>query len=294
MRRILLIAVCALLTCAAMAQEAVPDGTSYSVFSVAYDESLLKSWQTVSYFEASGLLFSAYVDDAEITVSLDESGGARSAEAFLGAHKNNVSRYGRVLSAQDPEAWADPWGAGGACMRYSYMYLSGADTDDVYHTLIYASPVSANYFAVITLNCWGDGASARERAFIDSFLPSLRLDTRRVSTLFMAYMKGVSERDGAICLTLDFCTVEYDSSIFTVYTENDTPADYTYALSENALIWLPDMRSALYTARKTAPTVEELTRLIDEYYAQNNMNGIYQVLFDENNEIVWMMHYNAF
>lgn len=274
--------------------ENVPDSTGYVAFRVEYDEDALNGFQTVSYLDASGLLFTAFTDAAEITVSLDESRNYVDSADFLRAHVDNVSRYGRVTSTDGPRNWPNRWSENGASMRYAYMYLNGSDTDDEYLTDIYVAPVSLNYSLVVSLNCWSEDAKSYAWLFENLFIPSLSLSTETVSPLFMAYFKGVTEENGELSLTLDFCSVEFDDSIFTIYVKNDEPKEYSYPLRSDALLYLPDMTSSVYAARETAADAQTLKALTEDYYRENGMDGIYNVQFNENGEIVWMMHYNAF
>ncbi len=290
----LLLCILALTFAFSAVAESVPDGSVYSAFRVTYSESALDGWQTVEYFESSGLLFSAYSDYAEITLSIDESMGAKTSVDYLTAHKANVSRYGRITAAGEIESWDNPWSTSGAWLKYSYMYSSGGANDDTYSVCMYVTPISANYYIVISVNCWGVNASETISMFTNAFVPSVQIDTVKVSTQFQAYLKSVEEREDGLYAVLDFCTVEYDKSIFTVYTANDEADEYTYRISDKAVMWLPDMQGVLYSARKAEPNLETLERLITDYYAQKNMHGIYRVLFNEQNEIIWLMHFNAF
>ncbi len=293
MKKILFCLLVFVFACQANA-ESVPDGSVFSAFRVTYGESLLTDWQTVEYFESSGLLFSAYTNDAEISLSIDESVGAKTSVEYLTAHKANVSRYGRITASGEIETWENPWGASGASLQYSFMYSSGGINDDTYNVCVYATPISANYYIVISVNCWGVNAAETIEMFANAFVPSVQIDTVKVSTQFQAYLKRVESRTDGLYAVLDFCTVEYDESIFTVYTANDDADEYIYRISDSAVMWLPDMQGALYSAKKTEPSLETLERLIADYYAQKNTHGIYQVLFSEQNEIIWLMHFNAF
>lgn len=285
-----------ILICLALAAgaETVPDGTVYNVFRVTYDESTLKDWQTMTYLDAAGFLFSASIEDAEITVSVDESGVAQSAAEFLRRHVSNVSRYGRVTSYSGPYSWDNPWNVEGASMRYHYMYLNGSNTDDEYQTAMYVAPFSSNYFIVISVNAWGVKAAERIRMFETEFLPSLNVGTQMVSTQFVAYLKDAWVNEaGETEVELDFCAVEFDLIFLSVYAVNDEPVGHTYKVRSDALVYLP-ASGETYNAVMGNPDQETLRRAIDEYYRLNDAYAIYQVLFDKNDEIVWMMHYNAF
>ena len=50
----------------------------------------------------------------------------------------------------------------------------------------------------------------------------------------------------------------------------------------------------MYEAEQVSVDAQTMKSLIDRYYQRNDVEGIYNVLFDENNEIIWMLHYNAY
>ena len=112
--------------------EAKPDGTVYDAYQAVMDESAMEGWRAVSYIEPSGLLLSAYTETAEITVDLLERREGGSYRAILEEQLNGVTRYGRVTASFGPDEWTgSPWGDGtGAHIRYRYMFLKGANTDD--------------------------------------------------------------------------------------------------------------------------------------------------------------------
>jgi len=65
-------------------------------------------------------------------------------------------------------------------------------------------------------------------------------------------------------------------------------------LNKNALLWTPVIDEALYSQKETAPDAEEIAGIIENYRNQKKADAIYRILFNEENEIIWMMHYNAF
>lgn len=48
----------------------------------------------------------------------------------------------------------------GAHIRYRYMFLKGANTDDEYMTDVYLAPLNDRYDCKVTLNSWGADAEA--------------------------------------------------------------------------------------------------------------------------------------
>lgn len=276
--------------------EAKPDGTVYDAYQAVMDESAMEGWRVVSYIEPSGLLLSAYTETAEITVDLLERREGGSYRAILEEQLNGVTRYGRVTASFGPDEWTgSPWGDGtGAHIRYRYMFLKGANTDDEYMTDVYIAPLNDRYDCKVTLNSWGADAEGTVRDFEARTLPGLKLVKRKISTQFMAYLKDAYERDGRTYVVLDFCSVEYDPSIYTIYTANDVPEDCEYAVSTDALVWMPDPDRSVYEAEQVSTDAQTMKSLIDRYYQRNDVEGIYNVLFDENNEIIWMLHYNAY
>ena len=57
---------------------------------------------------------------------------------------------------------------------------------------------------------------------------------------------------------------------------------------------MPDPDRPVYEAEQVSVDAQTMKSLIDRYYQRNDVEGIYNVLFDENNEIIWMLHYNAY
>lgn len=281
---------------AEMDAEAKPDGTVYEAYQAIMDEDVMEGWRSVSYIEPSGLLLSAYRETAEITVDLIERSESASYRGILEEQLNGVTRYGRVTVSYGPDDWSDsPWGSGaGAHLRYRYLYLKGASTDDEYTTDVYIAQLNDRYDCKVTLNSWEADTESVVRDFEDCILPGLKLVKRRISTQFMAYLKDAYERDGRVYVVLDFCSVEYDPSIFTIYTANDEPEDCEYAVNAEALVWMPDPDRSVYEAEQVLPDAQTMKSGIDRYYQKNDVEGIYNVLFDENNEIIWMLHYNAY
>ena len=281
---------------AEMDSEAKPDGTVYDAYQAVMDEGVMEGWRSVSYIEPSGLLLTAYTEMAEITVDLVERREDTSYRGILEEQLNGVTRYGRVTASFGPDDWSDsPWGGGtGAHIRYRYLFLKGSNSDDEYTTDVYIAQLNDRYDCKVTLNSWGADVEGTVRDFEDRMLPTLKLVKRRISTQFMAYLKDAYERDGQTYVVLDFCSVEYDPSIFTIYTANDVPEDCEYAVSADALVWMPNPDRSVYEAEQVSPDAQTMKALIDRYYQKNDIEGIYNVLFDEKNEILWMQHYNVY
>ena len=285
MRRALWIAwLLAALGCLA---EAVPTGECADILTVEFDESGFPGWKTMLCPDTAGMILSLYTDAAEITVSVDEIGASAGAADFLRSHLSNVSRYGRVIASEGPF----DWGTDGAGIRYSYQFINGGSADDVYVSRVYAAPYDYGYYAIYSVNAWGADAEETARRFEDGFLSSARVKTLRASAFFTAYLKGARQTDsGRAEVTLDFCEVAFDPEIFTIYAANPDAAEYRYALSENAVVYLPDGENALYSVSRSDGSAEEILKAV----GAADDPCIYRVLFDENNEILWLMHYNAF
>lgn len=287
MKRALTIAFMLLIVVCVCLAESVPNGECADIITVEYDGDLFTGWKTMLCPDTAGMLFSAYTDAAEITVSVDEIASAGNAEEFLKSHLSNVSRYGRVIASEGPFDWKDE----GAGVKYSYQYLSGSDKDDVYMSRVYAEPYSYGYYAIFSVNCWGADAEEVARRFEEAFLPSVRLETLRASAFFTAYLKETrTAESGRTEVTLDFCEVAFDPEIFTIYASNPDPTEYRYELSENATVYLPDAANALYSVYLSDGSAGDIQRATEA----DDGNGIYRALFGEDNEILWLMHYNAF
>ena len=271
--------------------EAMPDGSCFSAF--AADCDCLEGWERIDYFVQTGLILCAYREDAEITVSVEESTSETAAE-FLNEHVSSMSRIARIISKNGPDPCELTLGSDAANLRYTFMYLRGTDTDDVYTTDIYALPLTDGAYLVVSLSVTGQDTKELLSFFEDEFAQCLKIGVRTISNQFMAYLRSAELIDGEIYLTLDFCTLEYDASIYTIYTKNTTEAEYTYRLSEDARLFLPIFGEGIYRMRQSDADIDGLNAAISGYYANNDEDGIYNVLFNEDNQIIWLMHYNAY
>ena len=295
MKKILVILVLFMLTVGAALSEANPDGTVYSVYKADYDKDALIGFERMMYLEPSGLLLSAYSDDMEITVTIEEAASAKDAAGFMAHYLSGVKGYAKVIKADDIQSWNAPVEGEGGRMRFTYMYKNASETDEVYVTDVYAAPVNGGMFLVIVFNSWVGEAGTLLNEMEEAFFSAFTLEKVNVSTQFMAQVKNayLNEEEKTM-VVLDFCQVEYDASIFTIYAVNDEPEEKEYVLRKDALIWSPKANTALYAMKETDSTHEAILESAQAYYQKHNFDIIYQVLFDENNEIIWMMHYNAF
>ena len=290
MRRALMIGFALILAASVCFAESVPNGECADILTVKYNEDLLSGWNTMLCPDAAGMLFTAYTDTAEICVSVDEIGLAKSALEFLDAQLSNISRYGRVISREGPFDWESEAYLNGAGIRYHYQYINGGAADDEYVSRVFAAPYSYGYYAIFSVNCWGTDAEETADWFEGEFLPSARVESLHASAFFTAFLKDVRVLDsGCVEVSLDFCNVAFDPEIFTIYAGNPEPTEYRYALSEDAEVYLPNAGSALYSVCRWDGSAEALQKAV----SADSEPGIYRVLFGENNEILWMMHYNA-
>ncbi len=266
--------------------EQAPDGSVEKVYFPYFEKDALEDFQYVLYPEKSGLLLSAYSDNAEITVTVEEDEAA-DAEAFLNRYIEGMARYATLLNT--PEVL--PWETDGMKSRISYRHSKAADEEEAYATDAFVLRISENTYLLIVFNSWSGDLSETEEKFLESF----RLEEREVSRVYMAFLKNANaDEDGNQYVSVDFCEVVYDASIFAVYAQNDTEETNVYKLSGDALIWGYDANASLYTQCLIAPDAQDLIEISAHYYENMGFDIIFQIMFDENNEIVWMMHYNAF
>lgn len=294
MKKMMLLMFVLLMAFGSALSEANPDGTVYTVYRTVYDPDALGGFERMMYLEPSGLLLSAYSDEMEITVTIEESSEPTDAAGFMDDYVSGVSRYGRVISREDAAAWTMPGQNEGIKTRFAYMYNKAGETDDVYVTDVYCAPLRNNMFLVIVFNSWSGNAGELLDQTENVFFESFSLEREEVSTQFLAMVKDAYTEDGADYVVVDFCQVEYDADIFTVYVANDTPVEHVFKLSEDALLWMPRLTTGLYSINETEATAENIRACAEAYYEINRFDIICQILFDENNEILWMMHYNAF
>lgn len=266
--------------------EQAPDGSVEKVYFPCFDKEALEGFGYVLYPEKIGLLLSAYSDNAEISVTIEEAEAA-DAEAFLNRYIEGMTRYAAVLN--EPEIL--PWETDGRKTRISYRHNKASDELDAYTADAFASRISESMYLLIVINSWEGDISRTKEKFIESF----RLDEREVSKVHTAFLKNArADEDGNQYVSVDFCQVAYDASIFTVYAKNDTEESAEYRLSEDALIWGYDANASLYTQCLIEPEAQKIIEISADYYETMGFDMIFQILFDANHEIVWMMHYNAF
>ena len=278
----------AALGCAAMG-EGVYDGSSYAAYMLNYDESLLSGMETITYVEPEGLLLSAFSDNMELTVSIESTSGTP-AELIEEVY-DGVSRYGRVTSKGEIEAITLNGVEGGAYLYYTYQSLRGSATDDVFRCDMCAGKVSGEYTLVITMTSWAQPEEARElfRAFAASVTPA----QKNISTEFKVLLKACEQKTDGIYVTVDYCEVEYEALMGTVYAINDDPTEYTYMLSDEADVWLPKLDGVLYSTYHIEPDAYEIAAVIEDYAYLNGTDGIYTIIFDQNGKILRLQHYNA-
>jgi len=287
----LVMAFCLVSLCAL--SEETPDGVMFDAYRVKYESSVIDGYGKIQYRESEGLLFSAYGDDTDIAVSVEVNEEAKDAKEFLSAYRNNVSKYAKVLLETDLGAWKNPTGNEGSGMRITHMHERAKSEEDAFVTDVFAAQVSEGKFLLCTFSCSAGNAENLLKTENEFFF-AFDLEACRVSKTFMAYLTGVRKENEKIYLSVDYCSVEYDASIFTIYSVNPDKTTHEYVLNKNALLWTPVIDEALYSQKETAPDAEEIAGIIENYRNQKKADAIYRILFNEENEIIWMMHYNAF
>jgi hypothetical protein len=278
-----------LLFCLSALGEAGFDGSVYAAYAPVYDESALSGMEVITFIEPSGLLLSAFADTCEISVSLDEAEDTPA--RLLESRVRGVNRYGSIINQTAVTACGFAGYSEGACVSYSYRSLRDTGSGDVFTVDMYAARVSAEYMLVASQTSWGKEAE-RER-FSNSFIPSLSLRQRLISTACLAFLNACEQRDDGIYLTIDYCQIEYEKEFGLPYAVNDDPRQYTVKLSPDADVWLPNMRSALYTLERSEPDAAQISVAIEQYYNINQVEAIFTVLFGSNGEVVRLQHYNA-
>ncbi|MBR3928909.1 MAG: hypothetical protein IKJ65_07920 [Clostridia bacterium] len=270
--------------------EETPDGSVNTVYFPFFEKDALVGFQYVLYPEKSGLLLSAYSETAEIAVTAEQSETA-DARDFLADYVEGMTRYAALLN--EPEIL--PWEVGGAQTRIVYRHNKAADEEEAYTTDAFVSKVEEGMYLLIVFNSW---LNENEQALIDAqekFFASFRLESIDVSDAYLAQVKNArSDDEGNQYVTVDFCSVMYDASIFTVYAQNMEEKSVEYKLSKDALIWSYDPEASLYTQVLIAPAAENLVEISAHYYESMGFDVIFRILFDTKGEIIWMMHYNAF
>ena len=292
MKKIFLIMLlfCMLLT---HAEEAY-DGETGEAYFPFFEKEALLLFQYVVYPEKSGLLLSAYSDDCEIAVTVEEDEEAADEKAFLQNYIKGISRYAYILN--DPEIITyDEHQITGAKTEIVYRSQKAKEGDEGYQTDAFSMKTEENRYLLIVFNSWGEDGESAIRDIEERFFESFELQKREVSDSYLAFLKFSREdEEGNLYAVLDFCSVVYDESIFTVYAQNKTIQETEYRISKDALIWAEDVSSALYSAHLIDPTAQNLNEAAAYYYENMGFDIIFQVKFNEKGEIVWMMHYNAF
>ena len=289
MKKIAFVLALALLMCLPAQADEVFDGAVYDAYSPVYDESFLNGWETISYIEPSGLLLSATRDDAEISVTVEEA--EENPDSYLVSRVAGVTRYGRDISGGSVSQVTMAGFEKAARVSYSFRSLRDSGEGDVYHVLVYAAKIKTGYLATVSLTWWGE--NAYEDGFTSRFMPSFSLKKERISTTYTAFLTYCERRDDGIYLTLDFCDMEYEPTFGMAYALNQDDNTYTYKLSPEAKLWLPSFTGALYSFKRTEPDASEISIAIESFYNLNEVHAVYLVLFDENDLIVRLQHYNA-
>ena len=292
MKKLLLITLI-FLTVFACAEEEY-DGKTEKAYFPYFEKDALSGFQYTLYAEKSGLLLAAYSDDCEIAVTVEEDEEAENEKAFLENYINGISRYAHILN--EPEIKAhDVRQLTGAKTEITYRSRKAKEDDEGYQTEAFCMKAEENMYLLIVFNGWKEDGKSAIGGIEERFFESFELREREVSDQYLAFLKFSREdEEGNLYAALDFCSVVYDESIFSVYAQNKTIGETEYKISKDALIWAQDVSSALYSAHLIEPTAQNLNEAAAHYYENMGFDIIFQVKFDENGEIVWMMHYNAF
>lgn len=265
------------------------DGQVYSAYSLIYDEGALSGLDVISYIEPSGLLLSAYGEQLDISVTLEEANDAPA--QMLAARAASAARYGNVIFKSEVSAFSLPSFPNGAYISYSYRSLRDSGSGEVYTVDAYIFRVNDELALSVSQTSWGDDG-ARQR-FNASFVPALGLQPRRISTEYVVFLVACDRLSDGLYVTIDPCRMEYDSNFGLPYAVNDDPTLYTVKLSAQAEIWLPEMSGALYSMVKSAPQEAAIRGAIEEFYARNQVEPIFTLLFDAGGEVIRLQHYNA-
>ncbi len=270
------------------------DGETDEAYFPFFEKEALSLFQYVIYPEKSGLLLSAYSDSCEIAVTVEQDETASDEKAFLENYIKGISRYAYILNEPEIVAFNDHQMTG-AKTEIAYRSQKAKEDDEGYQTDAFCMKAEENTYLLIVFNSWGEEGEGAMKEIETRFFESFSLEKRNVSDQYLAFLKFAGEdEEGNLYAVLDFCSVVYDESIFSVYAQNETIMETEYIISNDALIWTEDISSALYSARLIAPTAQNLNEAAAHYYENMGFDIIFQVKFNEKGEIVWMMHYNAF
>ena len=289
MKKLALVLVFALaLTLSASGEERY-DGTVYEAYRPIFNEAYLADWELVSYIEPAGLMLSAAKENAEITATVQESAAAPT--NYLTSHVAGVTRYGKDIQGGS----VIPLVLGGyeQAARVSYSYRSQRDSGegDIYNVEMVAAKLKTGYVLTLSLVSWGGGAQAD--TFLAEFVYGFRLESVKISTTYYALLTHCERQDGAIRLTMDYCDVEYEPSLGVTYAINNDETAFTYTVRDDAWVWLPETEGALYSLKRVGADDIEISIAIESFYNTNEVYPLYQVLFDENGDVIRLQHYNA-
>ncbi|MBQ3231528.1 MAG: hypothetical protein IJA93_01050 [Clostridia bacterium] len=274
--------------------EEAPNGATQTVYFPSFDRNALQDLQYVIYPEKSGLLLSAYSDDSEITITVEQDEDAVNEEAFLAGYLAGITRYAAFVNEPVIENWESPDGKTGKMTQITYRHIKASEDGETFYTDAFCLKAEDMYLLTV-FNSWAENAEDTLKRMEDAFFESFRLEKREVSNVYLAQVKNArADENGDQYVYLDFCTVVYDESIFTVYAQNKVEEKIEYRFASDALIWMPDTINSLYTMRLTPPGADEMIETSAAYYEKMGFDIIYQVMFNAENEIIWMMHYNAF
>lgn len=259
-----------LLTCAA---ENRPQGNTRLMYRADSAETLPEGWQKTCYITDDGQMYLAFSDEAEITVSLERGW---SFEGVCGM----IERRARITYS----------GSDDSRIAIKYISLRDEGTEHVFIAYPYRWD---EVTCVATLDTWGESAGETEKWFENAFVPSLEIREYNASDYYLAQLEGCEMADGVLTLTIDFVDIEYDSGSGSVMFMNSEDRGYTFRTKADALIYLPDITTAVYAQLDAGADERLINYTINEYRGIYGTDAVYLVQFDENNTIIRIQHYNA-
>ena len=285
----LLLAVLLVLGTFALADEPF-DGTVYDAYRPVFDESFLRGWEVMGYIEPEGLLLSATKREAEISVTIQESG--LTPEAFLEAHVAGVSRYGKDIERGAVSSMQLSGYEKAAQVSYSYRSVRDSGDGDVYRVDAVAAKLKSGYLLTFTQTRWGDDASKED--FLEGFVKRFTVEQTAISTTYYALLSYCEYKDGGVYVTLDFCDMDYQSLFGESLALDPDPTEYVYRLRNDAEVYVPVLSGALYSLQRVGADETEISIAIESYYNINEAHAVYLALFDRNGDVIRLQHYNAF
>lgn len=294
MKKLLAVFVLLMLLPVSALSDAEPDRIFYDAFGITLSGDEFPEYRKIGYFEPYGLLLSAFSDRLEISVSIEVT-DVKSEKAYLQKYEAGVKKYAEVLNTEALQPIENADGYAFTGQRIEYRHSRAPQTQAPAVSEVYVSMLeNGGYLVCIFRKSDASMTQAEMETEKQRFFGAFSLDLHRVSSQYLCYLKNAREEDGKTYVTVDFCSVEYDPELFLIYTKNTNPTENEYILRKDAVLLMPEMGASLYAVIETQPDAEALSENIRKYYEQTGTYGIFQILMDENGEILRMAHYNAF